>query len=150
MADERWATLLQKQEEKMLIEKERVAVKKCKEDFLLLTASMIGMDPRVLVAHNFYKDMIHDEIDAKMAATASAPAAASASTPASASATTPATASATASASTPVMALASTPMMTSGSTPAMASAADRAEFVGLDGPAPTQEAPPVSPNPFFQ
>jgi hypothetical protein len=86
----------------MLIEKERVAVKKCKEDFLLLTASMIGMDPRVPAAHNFYKDMILDEIDAKMAT------AASASTPASASATTPATTSATAWASTPVMALAST------------------------------------------
>jgi hypothetical protein len=105
---------------------------------------MIGMDPRVLVAHNFYKDMIHDEIDAKMAATASA------STPASAFATTPAMTSATASASTPVMALASTPTTTSGSTRAMASVVDRAEFVGLDGPAPTQEAPPASPNPFFQ
>jgi hypothetical protein len=29
----------------MLIEKERVVVKKCKEDFLLFTASTAGMDP---------------------------------------------------------------------------------------------------------
>jgi hypothetical protein len=39
---------------------------------MLLTASMAGMDPRVLAAHNFYKEMILDEIDAKMAAAASA------------------------------------------------------------------------------
>jgi hypothetical protein len=38
-ASERWVTLLWKQEEKMLIKKERVAVKKRKEDFMLLTAS---------------------------------------------------------------------------------------------------------------
>jgi hypothetical protein len=55
----------QKQEEKMLIEKERVAMKKRKEDFMLLTALTVGRDPQVLVAHNFYKDMILNEIDAK-------------------------------------------------------------------------------------
>jgi hypothetical protein len=44
-ADERWFTLLQKQEEKMLIEKECIPVNKCKDDFMLLTTSMAGMDP---------------------------------------------------------------------------------------------------------
>jgi hypothetical protein len=39
-----------------------------KEDFSLLTASTVGMDPRTLAAHNLYKDMILDEIHAKMAA----------------------------------------------------------------------------------
>jgi hypothetical protein len=43
--DERWVTLLQKQEEKMLIEKECIAINKCKDDFMLLTTSMAGMDP---------------------------------------------------------------------------------------------------------
>jgi hypothetical protein len=62
----------------MLIEKECIALKKRKEDFLLLTASTVIMDPRVLTTHNFYKDMILDEIDAKMAVE-SAPALASAS-----------------------------------------------------------------------
>jgi hypothetical protein len=78
----------------MIIEKERVAVHKRKEDFLLLTASMADMDPWVLAAHNFYKDMILDEIDTKMAAAALAPAFAYASMPALASASTPTSASA--------------------------------------------------------
>jgi hypothetical protein len=84
-ADERWATLLQKQEEKMMNEKERVAVKKRKDDFKLLNASAAGMDTWVLVAHNFYKDMILDENATKMAASS-----AGASTTASASTSTPA------------------------------------------------------------
>jgi hypothetical protein len=111
----------------MLIKKERIAVKKRKEDFMLLTASAAGMDLRVLAAHNFYRDMILNEINAKMAV------AASPSTPALASAS------------------ASTPATTSMSSAAMASASliDRAEVVVLDGPTPTQEAPSASPNPFF-
>jgi hypothetical protein len=74
----------------MLIEKEHVAVKKRKEHFMLLTASADDMDPWVLPAHNFYKDMILDKIDTKMAAAVSAttPASASASMPAAASART--------------------------------------------------------------
>jgi hypothetical protein len=42
-------------------------VKKRKENFMILTASTAEMDPRVLAVHNFYKVMILDEIDAKMA-----------------------------------------------------------------------------------
>jgi hypothetical protein len=69
----------------MMIEKECVTVKKHKDDFMPLNASIVGMDPRVLAAHNFHKDMILDEIVTKMAMTsagASATASASASTPA--------------------------------------------------------------------
>jgi hypothetical protein len=39
-----------------------------KEDFSLLTASTVGMDPRMLAAHNYYNVMILDEIDAKIVA----------------------------------------------------------------------------------
>jgi hypothetical protein len=49
---------------------------------MLLTASIAGMDPRVVAARKFYKDMIVDEITAKMAAaSAGASATTSASTP---------------------------------------------------------------------
>jgi hypothetical protein len=97
----------------MLTEKERVTVKNHKEYFMILTASIVGMDPRVLVAYNFYKDMIPDKIDAKMAAVALAtmPMYASVSSPAVASASTPAAASA--SVSTLAMTMASTPAMAS-------------------------------------
>jgi hypothetical protein len=106
----------------MLIEKERVTVKKRKEDFMLLNASAAGMDPRVLTAHNFSKAMILDKINAKMAmASTSTPVATtSASTPASASLSTPATAS--------------------------ASATEQAEIFMLDGAELTQQA---TSNPFF-
>jgi hypothetical protein len=56
----------------MLIEKECVSMKKHIEDFMLLTTSTVGMDSWVQVDHNFYKDMILNEIDAKMAVMASA------------------------------------------------------------------------------
>jgi hypothetical protein len=72
----------------MLIEKERVAVKKRKEDFMLLTASTTGMDPQVLMAHNLYEDFILDEIDAKIVAAAVATST-SASTPAKTTTTSP-------------------------------------------------------------
>jgi hypothetical protein len=55
MADERWVTLLKRKEEKM-------ELKKHKEDFSLLIASTVGMDPRTLVANNFYKGMFLNEI----------------------------------------------------------------------------------------
>jgi K+-transporting ATPase c subunit len=48
-------TIQEAKKEKIQIEKERVAVKKRKEDFMLLTTSTSGMDPRVLATHNFYK-----------------------------------------------------------------------------------------------
>ena len=58
-ADERWATLFERQAEKMLMvkecrlqEKERATTKKCKDDFMLLTVSTAGMDARVLASHN--------------------------------------------------------------------------------------------------
>jgi hypothetical protein len=110
----------------MLIEKERVAVKKRKEDFMLLNASAAGMDPRVLTAHNFSKAMILDKINAKMAM-------ASTSTPA-------LEAVATTSASTPVSASLSTPAMAS------ASATEQAEVFMLDGAELTQQA---TSNPFL-
>jgi hypothetical protein len=48
-------------------------VKKHKEDIHALDRVNNGMDPRVLAAHNFYKDMILDKIAAKTAASAMAP-----------------------------------------------------------------------------
>jgi hypothetical protein len=138
-ADERWATLLKKQDEEMQLEKERVAVKKRKEDSMLLTMSTEGMDPLVLVAHNFYKDMILNEISAKMAAVASS------STPTPTAHTVVASAGVSATAST------STPTSASMSTPATASASptEHDEVVVFDGLATTQDAPSASPNPLL-
>jgi hypothetical protein len=144
-ADERWAMLLKRQEEKM-------DLKKCKEDFSMLTASTVGMDPRTLAAHSYYKVMILDEIDAKIAAAEAAattlppeavlaPAGALAS-PA-ASATTGA--STTASAST----LASATAATSVSPTEHPDRAEHNEVVMLDGPASIQDVSSSSPNCFL-
>jgi hypothetical protein len=57
-SDERWKVMLLKQEEKIVIRKERVAVKKRKGDFMILTADTTRMDPQVLAAHMFCRDMI--------------------------------------------------------------------------------------------
>ncbi|KAM3036595.1 hypothetical protein ACUV84_030328 [Puccinellia chinampoensis] len=102
---------------------------------MLLTASTAVMDARVLAAHNYYKDMILGEIDAKIAAASAARPAAE-----------DAAASATGSASTPASASACTPTSAPTSTPATASASPteqaEAEVVILDGPV-------SSPYPFF-
>jgi hypothetical protein len=66
-------------------------LKKRKYDFSLLTASRVGMDPRTLAAHNYYKVMILDEIDTKITAAkavAATPPPEAASAPAGASTTT--------------------------------------------------------------
>ena len=152
-ADERWATLFERQAEKMqmekeraVLEKERTTTKKRKDDFMLLTASTAGMDPRVMAAHNYYKDMILAEIDAKIAAAAAAPATSPAAAPSE---------GAFASASTPASASASSPATASADRPATASASPTeqpdgdAEVVLLDGPTVTQDAPPFSSNLFF-
>lgn len=157
-ADERWATLFERQAEKMkmekeravvekeraLLEKERTTTKKRKDDFMLLTASTAGMDPRVMAAHNYYKDMILAEIDAKIAAAAAAPATSPAAAP---------SAGASASASTPASASASSPATASADRPATASASPTEQPDGdavlLDGPTVTQDAPPFSSNPFL-
>jgi hypothetical protein len=60
-SDERWKALLSKQE-KIVIEKERVAVKKQNDDFMILTADTLRMDGEVKDAHMFYHDMILQEI----------------------------------------------------------------------------------------
>jgi hypothetical protein len=43
-------------------------LKKHKENFSMLTASTVGIDPQTLEVQNYYKIMILDEIDAKIAA----------------------------------------------------------------------------------
>jgi hypothetical protein len=45
-SDERWKVMLLKQEEKIVIRKERVAVKKRKGDFMILTADTTRMDTK--------------------------------------------------------------------------------------------------------
>jgi hypothetical protein len=95
------------------------------------------MDPWVLAVHNFYKAMILDEIDAKMAA---ATASASTSTPAPEAAAASADASATTSGSTAVSASVSTPTSASVSSPATTSTSStkQAEVALLNGPTSTQ------------
>ncbi|KAK1697704.1 hypothetical protein QYE76_014401 [Lolium multiflorum] len=126
--DKRWAALLKRQEEK-------IELKKRKDDMSLLTASTEGMSPRTRVTHNFFKGQIIGDIEAKMAA---AEAAAATPTPeqepADASATTYAIAPASASASA--------------SATEHAHRTDHDEFVVIDGPTSTQDAPLVSRNPF--
>jgi hypothetical protein len=76
-SDERWKSLLSKQDEKIVIEKERVDVEKRKEDFMILTADTSQMDDEVKAAHMFYRGMILQEIAFRRAVvTASAAAAA--------------------------------------------------------------------------
>jgi hypothetical protein len=47
-AEERWAALLKRQEEKMELKKRR-------DDMSLLRASIEGMSPRTRAVHNFFK-----------------------------------------------------------------------------------------------
>jgi hypothetical protein len=112
----------------MQIKKERVAVKKRKEDFILLTAWTAGMDRRVLAAHNLHKSMILDEITAKNVVSVT-------STPP------PEVAAASTSASTTTSA--STHASTSVNAPMMASISpnEHDEVAVLDEPATTQDAP---------
>ncbi|KAK1604766.1 hypothetical protein QYE76_028439 [Lolium multiflorum] len=58
-AEERWAALLKRQEEKMELKKRR-------DDMSLLRASTEGMCPQTRAAHNFFKGQILDAIEAKM------------------------------------------------------------------------------------
>jgi hypothetical protein len=51
---ERWATMLEKQDKKIALETARVAVKNWKEDFLILTTDMSGMDEEVKAVHMLY------------------------------------------------------------------------------------------------
>ncbi|KAK1633117.1 hypothetical protein QYE76_007432 [Lolium multiflorum] len=60
-ANERWAKLLKRQEEKLELNKRR-------DDMSLLRASIEGISPRTRAAHNFFKGQILDDIEAKMAA----------------------------------------------------------------------------------
>jgi hypothetical protein len=89
-----------------LIEKESVAMKKRKEDFMIFSVDTKGMYPQVLEALMFYRDMILKEISYQIAAT---PGSASTSTAASASIAASIATSVTVSAST----LTSRPVMTS-------------------------------------
>jgi hypothetical protein len=50
-SDERWKTLLSKQEKKITIWKERVAVKKRKEDFMIVNGDTSQMDDVVKAVH---------------------------------------------------------------------------------------------------
>jgi hypothetical protein len=126
-ADQRWAELLKRQEEKLELKKRR-------DDMSLLRTSTEGMSPRTRAAHNFFKGQILDDIEAKMAAAdAAALAAAAQQEQADASSTaTPASASASA----------------TEQTHHAQEQADRDEVVVLDGPASTQDTTP-STNPFF-
>jgi hypothetical protein len=60
--DKRRKVLLLKQEEKIVIEKERGTMKKWKEDFTIFTVNTKGMDPHVMAVQMFYIDMILKEI----------------------------------------------------------------------------------------
>jgi hypothetical protein len=126
-ADQRWAELLKRQEEKLELKKRR-------DDMSLLRTSTEGMSPRTRAAHNFFKGQILDDIEAKMAAAdAAALAAAAQQEQADASSTaTPASASASA----------------TEQTHHAQQQADRDEVIVLDGPASTQDTTP-SRNPFF-
>ncbi|KAK1693647.1 hypothetical protein QYE76_010344, partial [Lolium multiflorum] len=131
-ADERWAELLKRQEEKLELKKRR-------DDMSLLRASTEGMSPRTRAAHNFFKGQILNDIEAKMAA---AEAAAATPTPEQE----PADASTAASAATPASASASA--SATEQTEHAHHRADRDEFIVIDGPTSTQDAS-ASPNPFF-
>ncbi|KAK1607577.1 hypothetical protein QYE76_031250 [Lolium multiflorum] len=65
-ADQRWAELLKRQEEKLELKKRR-------DDMSLLRTSIEGMSPRTRAAHNFFKGQILDDIEAKMAAATRGP-----------------------------------------------------------------------------
>jgi hypothetical protein len=126
--------LLKRQEEKM-------EFKKRKEDMSLLTASTAGMFPRARAAHNFYKGIILDDIEAKMA---TAEAAASTSPPEQEPAL--ADTSATMSASTPASAVSAS---ASASPTEQTHRGENDEVIVISGPTSTQDAPTTSPNPFF-
>jgi hypothetical protein len=129
--EKRWAALLKRQKEKMELKKRR--------DDMSLRASTEGMSPQRRAAHNFFKGQILDAIEAKMAATeAAAQAVAAAPTPEQE----PADAAATSSATTPTSASAST------SATKHAHRADHDEFIVIDGPTSTQDAPSVSASPY--
>jgi hypothetical protein len=129
-----------RKEEKMDVER-TMELNKRYEDMFLLTASTAGMSPWTRVAHNFYKGMIIDDIEAKMAA-----AEAAAATPPPKAELAPEGASATSSTTTHASAV-SASASASSSVSASASA-DRAVVV-LDGPTSTQDVLSASPNPFF-
>ena len=58
-SEKRWKTIFQKQDEKVMIDKEITAVKKRKEDMKILTAEMSRYDAATLEAHNyFHRDML--------------------------------------------------------------------------------------------
>jgi hypothetical protein len=52
-SDQRWKSILLKQDEKIELEKEKVVVKKRKEDFKILTADTSNMDDEVKAAHMY-------------------------------------------------------------------------------------------------
>jgi hypothetical protein len=58
----RWATMLEKQDRKIELETAMVAVKKRKEDFLILKTDMSGMDEEVKAAHTLIHDAILQEM----------------------------------------------------------------------------------------
>jgi hypothetical protein len=129
-ADQRWAELLKRQEEKLELKKRR-------DDMSLLRTSTEGMSPRTRAAHNFFKGQILNAIEAKMAAADAAALAAAA-----AAQQEQADASSTA---TPASASASATEQTHHAQ----EQADRDEVV-LDGPASTQDTTPsTNPCPFF-
>jgi hypothetical protein len=104
------------------------------------------MSPRTRAAHNFYKGMILDDIEAKMAAAEAA--AASPSGPEQES--TPTDASTTSYASTPAStASASASASVSASATEKAHRAVHDEVVVIDGPTSTQDAVSASPNHFL-
>lgn len=61
-AQERWAAIMQKTDIKIELETKRMAVKKRKEDFALLTADTSNMDPVVRAAHLMMRNAILAEM----------------------------------------------------------------------------------------
>ena len=67
-SDERWKTIFQKQDEKIAVDKEIAVVNKRKEDLKILTANTTGYDAATLEAHNYFRDIILQEIADRRAA----------------------------------------------------------------------------------
>ena len=81
--DARWATLMEKTDIKLELEKSNVVVKKRREDFMILTADVSSLDPQAKAACELLRSVIFQEMGlAPPVATASSTPATASSAPA--------------------------------------------------------------------
>jgi hypothetical protein len=66
-AGERWAAIMEKQENKMELKTTRVTVKNVKEDFMILIADTSSMDDEVKAVHMLFLDAILKEMGLRRA-----------------------------------------------------------------------------------